>query len=123
MVLKQRYVIIAVVVTLLVILIIGLLKFSSIFKPQKEIIKQTENTLEIIKWEKNIGILDQTFPDNLIVVKDDKVDTICSAYNIEDYEIIKIIKIKFNGTPNISGNKNFIPTSVYDYKIIIDTVK
>jgi hypothetical protein len=92
------------------------------FAPRKVIVKKFENGKMAIEWINQIGILDQNFPDYILVKDPQKVDTICVAHNIADLKFnSNIIIIGFYGTPQKYNATIKIPNTIWCYKISIDT--
>jgi len=97
-----------------------LLSCNFIFKPEKRIIKKIQYKGICIEWYKMNGILDQTFPNGVILIEDSKTDTICNAYNIANVDVIgDTITLWFYGDPHFL---NTIPQEINKYQIKVDTV-
>ena len=92
------------------------------FEPEKEILKKIEDKNIIIEWNKRIGILDQNFPDYIIIQKGKVIDTVCNAYNIANIETYnEELRIGFYGTPEYFHQNFVIREEIFGYKIIIDS--
>jgi hypothetical protein len=94
------------------------------FAPEVNAIKKINYENTIVQWNKLIGILDQNFPDYVIIEKgDQQIDTICSSHNIADVKILNSheILLGFYGRPKKYNKIINIPKEIMEYKIIIDT--
>ena len=105
------------------LLVIGLLVgcFPS-FEPKNVLKKEIREGDIEVKWISLVGILDQDFPDYILLKKNKSIDTIIKAHNIKDIDVYKKnIKIFFKGYPKLH-NKNILPPkNILEYKIIIDS--
>jgi hypothetical protein len=84
--------------------------------------KEIKQNRTVIIWTSVTGILDQNFPDYIIIRKDNLIDTICKSHNIADLQMKNdTIIIGFHGTPKIYNRYIIIPDEIYNYKIKINT--
>jgi hypothetical protein len=92
------------------------------FAPQKVVVKKIENGKMTIEWINQRGILDQSFPDYILVKDSQKVDTLCVTHNIADLKFNRnIVIIGFYGKPQKYNAAIKIPNTIGCYKISIDT--
>ncbi|MFV0530282.1 MAG: hypothetical protein ACK5MD_02465 [Flavobacteriales bacterium] len=113
-------------ISFLIILIIVYLYF---FLPvpkftSEKTIKNIKKNNTIIVWKEIVGVLDQDFPDYIVVKESKTVDTICQAHNIANVELIdNTVKIDFYGTPRCYDKPIFIPKSIFGFDIKVDSSK
>lgn len=89
------------------------------FAPEKTLVKKIERQTETIEWSRYIGVLDQNFPDLVILSHNNNNDTICRGFNIADVNIIdNDIIICFYGTPDVRNSKFH---QIGKYELIVDT--
>lgn len=92
------------------------------FEPEKKIIKEIKGKSIILEWYTYSGNLSQSFPSYITVLSKSKSDTICISDNISDLKIKEDkIVIGFYGIPKLYTEEVNVPSSVIDYKIIVDT--
>jgi hypothetical protein len=92
------------------------------FDPKEETVKEIQQESISLKWVNVIGIIDQDFPDYILMKKGSKSDTICISHNIADLKMIDCdILIGFYGMPIKYSEPISIPKDIFGYNIIIDT--
>ena len=89
---------------LILVVIIFHNRFPS-FEPKEEVKEELNHEKTSIKWIKVVGILDQNYPDYIIMEKDNLIDTICEAHNISGLNLKKdTVIITFDGHPKRYAN-------------------
>ena len=84
----------------LILVVIILQNCFPSFKPKEEVKEELKHEKASIKWIKVEGILDQNYPDYIIMEKDNLIDTICEAHNISGLNLKKdTLIITFDGYP------------------------
>jgi hypothetical protein len=92
------------------------------FIPKKEVLKKVEDKNITIEWNRQIGILDQKFPDYITMQRGKILYTVCKAHNIADININDgNLVIGFYGNPKYNPQCFIIPEKIFEYKIIIDS--
>ena len=96
------------------LLVIGLLVgcFPS-FEPKNVLKKEIQEGDIKVKWISLVGILDQDFPDYILLKKSKSIDTIIKAHNIKDIDVYKkILKYFLKAIPNYII-KIFYPLKIF----------
>ena len=84
----------------LILVVIILQNCFPSFEPKEEVKEELKHEKTSIKWIKVVGILDQNYPDYIIMEKANLIDTICEAYNISRLNLKKdTVIITFDGHP------------------------
>ena len=103
------------------ILVVAILQscFPS-FEPKEEVKEELKHEKTSIKWIKVVGILDQNYPDYIIMEKANLIDTICEAHNISRLNLKKdTVIITFDGYPKRYATPINVKEEVLGLKIKI----
>lgn len=74
-----------------------------------------------IKWYKVKGVLDQNFPDIILIERNKIIDTLCTAYNVSFLNFQNdTLLIGFFGKPNFQQEK--IQKYKKNLPLVIDTI-
>jgi len=107
-----------VVRSILIISLIFLISCFPNFEPQKKEIKMIRTEEVTLNWNRYIGVMDQNFPDLVIMKYKTYEDTICKGFNLADINVYKdTIEIGFYGKEDCI----YIEQDIRGYKILIDT--
>lgn len=91
------------------------------FAPEERIISRVDDGTVKLTWVKLVGVMDQHFPDCILLEKGNHKDTICQSYNIADLKLkSNIITIGFYGKPQLHQSIN-LDDERFGYEIKIDT--
>ena len=95
---------------------------SCFLAPQESVKREIRQGDIFLKWVEIIGILDQNYPDYILIQKGKQADTICRSHNIADLRIREdVIIVGFYGTPENYSESIIVPEKILGCKIEIDT--
>lgn len=88
----------------------------------KEIVKEINIGKGTVVWGKINGILDQNFPDYIIIKEGNRIDTVCQSHNIAHIKTQgDSLKIGFYGKPMLYNEEIVFPQKMLGYYVKIDT--
>lgn len=75
-----------------------------------------------IEWYHVRGILDQNFPEYIVIKRGSQTDTLCRAHNIADICVSDhIVTVGFYGQPKKFNYVAHLPDSMMRFKIVQDS--
>lgn len=92
------------------------------FKPKDVVLISIQTPVIKFEWHSKVGLLDQKFPDYILVVKNNKIDTLCYSTNITDLVFSNSnLIVQFSGAPRLYDKRIKLNSKIYNNKIIIDS--